>query len=206
VGGDTAWIRYSGVEGKEQVLAMSAATPRLVVGRGGNAAVALTTDSEVSVLHAVIEWFGTHWTVVDGGLSCNGTFINDQRLKGRRRLLSGDQIRVGRSLLTFEDARDCADRTRGGDRSKPPRGLTHARRKVLVQLCRPYAHDAKFATPASNQEIAHRLGLTTETVRSHLCALFITFDIDKRLPPNSKRVRLVQRAMATGVVTRADLQ
>jgi hypothetical protein len=55
----------------------------------------------VSRLHAVIEWTGTYWAVVDDGLSRNGTFVNGERLTGRRRLRSGDVIWIGATEVTY---------------------------------------------------------------------------------------------------------
>ena len=60
----------------------------------------MTADEEVSRLHAVIECVGSHWTVVDDGMSRNGTFVNGERITGRRRLRQGDSIRIGGTLLT----------------------------------------------------------------------------------------------------------
>ena len=44
---------------------------------------------------------GNDWAVSDDGLSTNGTYCNGERVRGRRRLRDGDQLRVGRSLVAF---------------------------------------------------------------------------------------------------------
>ena len=49
---------------------------------------------------------GAHWLIGDDGISRNGTFLNGARLNGRRRLRHGDVIRIGRTALTFNDARE----------------------------------------------------------------------------------------------------
>ncbi|HEU4910345.1 MAG TPA: FHA domain-containing protein, partial [Actinomycetes bacterium] len=55
----------------------------------------------MSRLHAVLERIAGTWTVWDEGMSRNGTFVNDERVLGRRRLHDGDRVRMGRSLMTF---------------------------------------------------------------------------------------------------------
>src|ERR687890_95056 len=62
---------------------------RVTVGRRPEADLALTWDSEVSRLHAVLERVAGEWTVVDDGLSANGTFLGGDRITGRRRLTDG---------------------------------------------------------------------------------------------------------------------
>lgn len=83
---------------REAVLAPN--VTRLTVGRGTEADLRLH-DPEVSRLHAVLERIAGTWTVWDDGLSRNGTFVNDERVLGRRRLHNGDRVRMGRSVLTF---------------------------------------------------------------------------------------------------------
>ena len=47
---------------------------RLTIGRRPSNDVALDWDSEVSRVHAALERIGEDWTVVDDGLSHNGTY------------------------------------------------------------------------------------------------------------------------------------
>ena len=44
---------------------------------------------------------GGDWVVCDEGLSHNGTFVNGERVRGRRRLRGGDVIAVGDTLIAF---------------------------------------------------------------------------------------------------------
>jgi pSer/pThr/pTyr-binding forkhead associated (FHA) protein len=48
-----------------------------------------------------LERVGTDWILVDGGLSRNGTFVNGERLLGRRRLEDCDVILVGSASLSL---------------------------------------------------------------------------------------------------------
>ena len=90
----------------------------------------LTWDSEVSRLHAQLEPVGPDWTVVDDGLSRNGTFVNGERVNGRRRLRDGDRLVFGDTPVTFRAPADATDSTAavalGG--AAPP--LTEAQRKI----------------------------------------------------------------------------
>ncbi|MBD0322143.1 MAG: FHA domain-containing protein [Aldersonia sp.] len=178
----------------------------MTVGRSAQADVALTWDHEVSRLHAAIEYLGTHWTIVDDGLSRNGTFINGERLAGRRSLHAGDRIRVGGALLTYHEFGGGGDDvTRVSSGSMPTvRSLTETQRAVLIALCRPYKHNAAFATPASNQQIAGELYLSVDAIKTHLRALFAKFGVED-LPQNQKRVRLAELALQSGIILERDL-
>jgi class 3 adenylate cyclase len=77
----------------------------VTIGRGEDADVRLWWDPSVSLLHAEAIPLGSHWLIADDGVSRNGTFVNGERLAGRRRLRHGDAVRVGRTTLTFRDTR-----------------------------------------------------------------------------------------------------
>jgi class 3 adenylate cyclase len=73
------------------------------IGRSEDVDLSLMWDASVSTVHAEAVWLGTHWTIVDEGMSRNGTFVNNERVRARRRLRNGDLIRVGRTVLTFNE-------------------------------------------------------------------------------------------------------
>jgi class 3 adenylate cyclase len=77
----------------------------VTIGRGEDADVRLWWDPSVSLLHAEAVRVGTHWLIGDDGVSRNGTYVNGERIAGRRRLRDRDVVRVGRTLLAFNDAR-----------------------------------------------------------------------------------------------------
>jgi class 3 adenylate cyclase len=76
----------------------------LTIGRGEEVDLCLAWDPSVSLVHAEAVRMGPRWLIGDDGVSRNGTFVNGERLKGRRRLRDGDVIRVGRTALVFNDA------------------------------------------------------------------------------------------------------
>ncbi|WP_378742597.1 FHA domain-containing protein [Nocardia brasiliensis] len=185
---------------------LTAERERVTIGRSPQADLALPWDAEVSRLHAAIEYLGAQWTIVDDGLSRNGTFVNGDRLVGRRRLMAGDVIRVGTSRVSFHDFGGAADDiTRTSTGSIPTlRQLTETQRAVLIALCRPYKNGAAFATPASNQQIAEELFLSVDAIKTHLRALFAKFGVED-LPQNAKRVRLAFLAIQSGLISDRDL-
>ena len=168
------------------------------IGRSSSTEVPLGWDSEVSRLHAVLEREGGEWTIADEGLSRNGSFVNGQRLRGRRRLCHHDVIKIGGTLLVFVSAEDGVVATTAATTQLAPPELSEARRRVLRSLCGPLA-ETPFAGPRSNKEIAAELYLSVETIKTHLRDLFDLFGIGD-LPQNRKRAELVRRAFESGVL------
>jgi pSer/pThr/pTyr-binding forkhead associated (FHA) protein len=72
-----------------QVIRELADADTVAVGRAQPSGLELD-DPEVSSLHAELQRVGDDWVVVDDGLSRNGTFVNAERVSGRRRLRDGD--------------------------------------------------------------------------------------------------------------------
>ena len=68
-----------------------------------------------------------------------------------------------------------------------------------MALCRPFSEQRSAALPATNPEIAAELHLTVAAVKTHLRALFRTFEIDA-LPQQQKRTRLATIALTMGLV------
>lgn len=177
---------------------------RLTIGRDPRADVALAWDVETSRLHAELIRVGTEWTVLDDGLSRNGTFVNGRRLAGRRRLRDGDTLRLGRTAIVYRDPADAAAEETARAVAAGPPELTPAQRRVLIALCRPWRAGAEHAMPASNREIADELVVSIDAVKANLRALFDRFGVEE-LPQNRKRARLVELAFATGAVTMREL-
>ncbi|WP_084727512.1 FHA domain-containing protein [Rhodococcoides yunnanense] len=198
-------LQYEGDGGVRREVVLSRDHSRLTIGRSTQADISFPGDHEVSRLHAAIEWMGTHWTVVDDGLSRNGTYLNGDRLTGRRSLRQGDTIRIGSSLLTYHDFSGLGDEaTRIAAEMPNTKSLTETQRSVLIALCRPYKHNATFANPSSNQQIATEIFLSVDAVKTHLRTLFAKFGVED-LPQNQKRVRLAERALQSGVISQRDL-
>jgi SARP family transcriptional regulator, regulator of embCAB operon len=90
-------------DGAEHAIALEESAESVTIGRRETNEIPLPWDREVSRVHAQLERVGADWTVRDDGLSRNGTWINGERLHGSRRLVDGDTVKVGRTLLVVRD-------------------------------------------------------------------------------------------------------
>src|SRR5262245_59304458 len=59
-------------------------------------------DKIVSKEHCIIELRGDHWVLRDLG-SLNGTFVNNERVRGEAFLRHGDEIALGATRGRFDD-------------------------------------------------------------------------------------------------------
>jgi predicted component of type VI protein secretion system len=204
-----AWAQGSSLfyrdgEGSLHVVALESLTA-VTIGRGSGCDLRLPWDERVSRLHAQLDRVGTSWTVVDDGLSRNGTFLNGERVSGRRRLHDGDTLVLGETSISFRDVRaGTSQLTTVQDEVMTVSSLSPTQRQILTALCRPYKGDTPYATPASNLQIAAEVFLSVDAVKTHLRTLFQKFHIED-LPQNQKRAKLVERAFALGLVSRRDL-
>lgn len=179
--------------------------PMVTVGRAPDVDVVLGEDLLVSRLHTTLELVGGVWTIVDNGLSRNGTYVNGRRLSGRLPLHDRDEIRLGATTLTFcAPAEETGAHTLVGQPLPVPTHLTPAQRSVVLALCRPYKNGDAYALPATNQQIADELFLSVDAVKTHLRVLFHRLDID-HLPQNAKRVRLAEMALLYGLISKHEL-
>jgi pSer/pThr/pTyr-binding forkhead associated (FHA) protein len=191
------FVIYLDGDGRQRIVELADSGP-LCIGRQPSAEIPLEWDTEVSRAHAVLERIGDEWTLVDDGLSRNGSFVNGQRVRSRLRLADGDTVTVGRTVIVFAAAGPQLVPTETARESAPP-DLSAAQRRVLSALCRPFLEDS-YAAPPSNREIAEQLVVSVETVKSHLHALFELFGVED-MPQNRKRAELVRRAFERGVGT-----
>jgi hypothetical protein len=192
-------------DGEQRIVAIEPGAGELWVGRGDAADVRLEWDEEVSALHAQIEVVRGECTLLDDGLSRNGSYVNEERVHGRRHLRDGDTIRCGRTALLYRRPGDgVPEATAIAAEAAPTAAISPAQRKVLVALCRPYKDGGSFATPATNQEIAAELHLSVDAVKTHMRALFEKLEIGD-VPQNQKRVAVAERALGSGVVSKRDL-
>jgi pSer/pThr/pTyr-binding forkhead associated (FHA) protein len=181
------------------------AEDRLAVGRSEDASLRLADDPEVSSLHAELERIGGNWVLVDDGLSRNGSFVNGERVSGRRRLRDGDALRFGQTSVVFRSPGSPVAETVAAGDTPDAASITDTQRRILVALCRPYREGSDFATPAANRQIAEEVFLSVDAVKAHLRTLFEKFDVGD-LPQNQKRVRLAELALRSGVISPRDLE
>jgi hypothetical protein len=178
---------------------------RLVIGREQGVDLRIDGDEAISRLHAELTRVGGSWVIADDGLSSNGTFIDGERLRTRRRLRDRDLILVGETGVLYREPATAAavgssGPTRAADGAAEVPALGDVQRRVLVSLCRPLLGDHAFAAaPATNATIAAELFMSIGAVKANLRALFEKFGIDD-LPQNQKRAVLAEQALSRGAV------
>jgi pSer/pThr/pTyr-binding forkhead associated (FHA) protein len=194
-------------QGVQALIELPVGRAPMTVGRSPECDLSLAWDEKVSRVHAELEPVGPGWTLSDGGLSRNGSYLNGQRLRDRRRLHDGDTLRFGTTTLVYREPRpEPRQSTTVLARDLPARiELSPAQKAVLCALCRPFAEGESWARPATNREIAAELVLSLDAVKGHLRVLFAKFEVDA-LPQNEKRLRLAERALNSAAVSVAELR
>ena len=201
----TPFLAFRDADGSQALLELEQAGERITIGRRADSHLSLPGTNRCRALHAQLERIGGDWTLVDEGLSRNGSYVNGKRIAGRQRLRDGDRLCFGATIVVFSaptaervalDAGRPEDRG-GGARSRRPQ------REVLIALCRPLAQSA-FESPATNRQIAEEIHLSVDAVKAHLGVMFERFGLGD-LPQNRKRARLAATALVNGIVVPHDL-
>jgi pSer/pThr/pTyr-binding forkhead associated (FHA) protein len=199
----TPFLLYRDGEGRQLIVALDDAAAPLTIGRRADNGVPLPWDAEVSRVHAQLEPVGGDWSLIDDGLSRNGSYVNCDRLSGRRRLRDGDRLCFGETPVLFRAPEQAESMSTAavpiGHGAVP---LSEMQRKVLVALCRPLS-DSAYAAPASNREIADEVHLSVDSVKAHLRVIFDRLGLTE-LPQNQKRARLAALALVNGLVRQHD--
>jgi hypothetical protein len=198
------FLRWRDGTGAQHILLLAKDRARATIGRREHSDVALTWDSEVSRAHALLEPVGEEWTLVDDGLSRNGSFINGGRVRGRQRLHDRDRMCFGNTHVVFHEPADGLDsesteRARDSPSAVP---LSEMQRKILIALCRPVV-DSPGGIPATNPQIAAEVFLSVDAVKAHLRILFERFGLGE-LAQNEKRSRLVSIVLSSGALAPHD--
>ena len=200
------YLLYRDGESAQRIAPLAGAHERLTIGRAPGCELTLDWDPKVSGAHAQLERIAEGaWVLADDGLSRNGSYVNGERLRQRRRLADGDLLRFGDTQMVFRAPATVVMETVAVSGELAAVQLSPAQRRVLVALCRPFAGGNEFATPASNNEIAEELVVSVDAVKTHMRSLFERFGIED-LPRQAKRAQLVRRAFQTGAITPGDLE
>jgi pSer/pThr/pTyr-binding forkhead associated (FHA) protein len=180
--------------GRQRLFVLPEDAARVTVGRAPQTDVTLDWDTEVSRLHAQLEQVAGEWVVFDDGLSRNGTYLNGERVHGRRRLADGDELRFGGTVGVYRDPENTASEATTVPVTKPQIELSPTQQSVLLALCRPLLEAGRITTPATNEEIAREAFLGVSAVKAHLRTLYRKFAIG-HLAQNAKRARLAELAI-----------
>jgi hypothetical protein len=194
------FLAYRDDKGKEHIIGLDESTRTLTVGRRFEADIALPWDREVSRLHAQFEFRAGEWTVDDDGWSQNGTFVNEFRLDGQRRLQDGDLVRCGQTTIQFRHARNVSVEMTlvPGELSATPR-FSQQQQQILRELCRPLLGDGDGLTPAADDDIAAKLGTDQKTVTTELEHLARQFGLSE-MPFFERRAEIAMLALRSGLV------
>jgi hypothetical protein len=194
------FLVYRDDKGKEHIVELDEMRRALTVGRRSEADIALPWDREVSRLHAQFEFRGGEWTVDDDGWSQNGTFVNEMRLDGQRRLQDGDLVRCGQTAIQFCHTRKASVEMTlvPGELSATPR-FSDQQQRVLQELCRPLLGDGDGLTPSADDEIAEALGTDQKTVTTELEHLARQFGLSE-MPFFERRAEIAMLALRSGLV------
>jgi pSer/pThr/pTyr-binding forkhead associated (FHA) protein len=190
-------------DGVQRILQVPAGAGRLTVGRAPDADVPLTWDPEVSRTHALLELVGDRWTLIDDGLSSNGSYVGGARIISRHRLNDGEKMCFGSTVVVYREPGAAGfDETVRRAEQPSSISLTDTQRRILIALSRPL-NESAFASPASNRQIAEELFLSVDAVKAHLRVLFDRFELAE-LPQNEKRAKLAATVLLTGLLTPRD--
>src|SRR3954452_10560920 len=193
-------LTYRDGADRQIIFAFEPGRQSVTIGRRDEADVSLPWDPECSRLHAELELRAGEWTITDDGLSQNGTWVNELRLYGRRRLADGDVVRIGRTLITYMQptAAGIGPTLVPGELSATPR-FSEQQQRILRELCRPLLGDGEGVTPSSDEDVAAALGIGVETVTTELDHLTRAFGLED-MPVTEARAEVALLALRSGLV------
>ncbi len=195
------FLIYRDDEGRQRLHVLGSERRSVTLGRRHEADVSVPWDPEMSRLHAELELHAGEWTICDDGFSQNGTWVNGLRLSGRRRLLDGDLLRVGRTMFAF-----CAPSAAGdlrptlvpGELGDTPR-FSEQQQRVLRALCRPLLSDGEGVTAATDEEVAAETGVPLADVEAELDHLGRLFGLED-MPAGEQRAEVALLALRSGLI------
>jgi hypothetical protein len=194
------FLVYRDGEGRQRIHPLERGRRSVTIGRRDEADISLPWDPECSRLHAELELRAGEWTISDDGLSQNGTWVNELRLVGRRRLADGDDVRVGRTHVIFANpvSIGIGPTLVPGELSATPR-FSEQQQRLLRGLCRPLLGDGDGVAPATDAEISRWAGIPASTVTTELDHLTRALGLDEG-PSDVRRRELALLALRSGLV------
>ena len=188
-------------QGAQRIVELDEGAGSVTVGRRLEADVPLPWDPEVSRLHADLEFKAGEWTLCDDGYSQNGTWVNEVRLAGRRRLADGDLVRVGRTMIAYCDPVPIATGPTlvPGELSATPR-FSEQQQRILRALCKPLFVDGEGINPATDEQVAAGTGIPLADVVVELDHLGRALGLDD-MPQEDQRAEIALLALRSGLVS-----
>ena len=166
-------------DGRQRIFRLDGPVDSVTVGRRYEADISLPWDPEASRLHAELSYRAGEWTIVDDGWSQNGTWVNGLRLAGRRRLADGDLVKIGRTIMGFNQpgSNGPGPTMVEAELSATPR-FSEQQQRILRSLCRPLFADGDGFNPSSDLEVAEATGIEVEVVTQELDLLARLFGLE----------------------------
>src|SRR5688572_5276269 len=194
------FLVYRDGDGRQRIHPLERGRRSVTIGRRDEADISMPWDPECSRLHAELELRAGEWTITDDGLSQNGTWVNELRLVGRRRLADGDIVRIGRTLFTYTrpGGIGIGPMMVPGELSATPR-FSEQQQRLLRALCRPLLGDGEGVKPSSDEEIAELTGIAVETVTAELDHLTRALGLQD-IPHSEGRAEVALLALRSGLV------
>jgi len=193
------FLLYRDREGRQRIYQLDRGRRSVTIGRRDEADISLPWDPECSRLHAELELRAGEWTISDDGLSQNGTWVNELRLIGRRRLSDGDDVRVGRTHVIFANPGGIGigPTLVPGELSATPR-FSEQQQRILRGLCLPLLGDGEGIAPASDDEISRTVGIPVHAVTTELDHLTRALGLNE-VPRAQRRRELALLALRSGL-------
>lgn len=187
-------------DGRQRIFNLEASTDSITVGRRYEADISLPWDPEASRLHAELSYRAGEWTICDDGWSQNGTWVNGLRLAGRRRLADGDLVKIGRTIMGFQQpgAGGPGPTMVEAELSSTPR-FSEQQQRILRALCRPLFADGDGFNPNSDLEVAEETGIDVDIVTQELDLLARLFGLED-MPRPERRAEVALLAVRSGLV------
>jgi pSer/pThr/pTyr-binding forkhead associated (FHA) protein len=187
-------------DGRQRIVALSEPAEAITIGRRFEADISLPWDPEASRLHAELSYRAGEWTICDDGWSQNGTWVNGLRLAGRRRLADGDLVKIGRTILGFQQpsATGPGPTMVQGELSGTPR-FSEQQQRILRALCKPLFADGDGFNPSSDLEVADATGIAVDVVSQELDLLARLFGLED-MPRPERRAEVALLAVRSGLV------
>ncbi|HEU0088699.1 MAG TPA: BTAD domain-containing putative transcriptional regulator [Pseudonocardiaceae bacterium] len=194
--------------GEQHLVALDAAQAPLTIGRRSSNDLSLAWDPEVSRAHAQLERTGDNWVLVDEGRSRNGSYVNGERVEGRRPLRDADVLRLGTTVLLYRvptAATTTLRRETGVTADVSIRTASHIAHDdlaVLRSFARAMAQEGGTADRRAERCTADSLNRAPEDVEAALRLLYLRFGV-AHLAKDERRVLLLERARSLGVLSTA---
>ena len=187
-------------QGAQKIVQLDEDAGSVTVGRRLEAGVPLAWDPEVSRLHAELEYKAGEWTLCDDGFSQNGTYVNGLRIHGRRRLMDGDLVRIGQTMIAFCDPTlsGLGVTLAPGELGVAPK-FSEQQQRILRALCRPLMGDGEGINPATDAAVAEATGVPEGIVTTELDHLGRAFGLQD-MPPPDRRAEIALLALRSGLV------